>query len=115
MRSRGQTVTVTLPWRLLDRPAGDYSISARLLDAAGQMVAQDDRALSGGRDLVRGWQGATTITTTHTLRVPPAAGRYTFQAFFYRPDDPTDYLFLDVAGNPAAALEASWRIGPVGQ
>lgn len=119
----GQTVTVTLPWRLLDRPASDYSISARLLDAAGQMAAQDDRALSGGRDLVRDWQGAATITTTHTLRVPPAAGRpfdgaqdkYRFEVFFYRPDDPTDYLFLDATGNPAAALEASWRIGPAGQ
>jgi hypothetical protein len=119
----GQTVTVTLPWRLLDRPARDYSISARLLDAAGQMVAQDDRALSDGRDLVRGWQGAATITTTHTLRVPPAAGRpfdgaqdkYRFEAFFYRPDDPTDILFLDAAGNPAATLTLSWRIGPAGQ
>jgi len=84
--------------------------------------------------LVRGWQGAATITTTHTLRVPPAAGRpfdgaqdkpfdgaqdkpfdgaqdkYRFEAFFYRPDDPTDYLFLDAAGNPAAALAAAWRI-----
>jgi hypothetical protein len=111
----GQTITVTLPWRLLDRPASDYSISARLLDAAGRMVAQDDRALSGGRDLVRSWQGAATITTTHTLRVPPTANRYMFQVFFYRPDDPTDYLFLDAAGNPAAALAASWRIGPAGQ
>jgi hypothetical protein len=108
----GQTVTVTLPWRLLDRPAGDCSISARILDAAGQMAAQDDRALSGGRDLVRAWQGELTITTTHTLRLPQAPGRYTFQAFFYRPDDRLDYLFLDAAGDPTAAIESPLLIGP---
>ncbi len=100
----GQFLTVTLPWRLLDRPDGDYSISARLLDAQGQMAAQDDHALSGGLDLVRVWQPGMIVTTTHTLRLPQAPGRYTFQAFFYRPDDRLDYLFLDAAGNPTPFL-----------
>jgi hypothetical protein len=102
-----RAITVTLPWRLLDRPDADASISARLLDAAGQKVSQDDRALSSGLDLVRTWQGTTIVTTTHTLRLSDAPGRYTFQAFFYRPDDPADLFFLDQTGTPVAEL--NWR------
>ena len=101
----GQAITLTLPWRLLDRPDADASVSARILDAQGQMVAQDDRALGGAVNLVRAWQPGMVVTTTHALRLPDAPGRYTFQAFIYRLDDPTDYLFLDESGEPTATLD----------
>lgn len=97
-------LVVALPWRLLDRPAGDYSISGRLLDAQGEKLTQDDHALGGSRNLVTAWQPGITITTTHTLRLPAAAGRYSFQAFFYRPDDETNLFFLDERGEPTAEL-----------
>ena len=55
----GWPITLTLPWCLLDRPDADASVSARILDGRGQVVAQDDRALGGHVDLVRrgsrGW------------------------------------------------------------
>lgn len=99
-----QSITVALAWRLLDRPARDYSISGRILDAQGQKAAQDDLALGGSRNLVAAWQPGMTVAITHTLRLPPAAGRYTFQAFCYRPDDETELLFLDAKGEPTAEL-----------
>ena len=70
----GQAITLTLPWRLLDRPDADASISPRILDAQGQMVAQDDRALGGAVDLVRAWRPGMTVTTTHALRLPDSRG-----------------------------------------
>ena len=106
------TITLTLPWRLLDRPDADASVSARILDAQGQMVAQDDRALGGDVNLVRAWQPGMVVTTTHALRLPDAPGRYTFQAFIYRLDDPADYLFLDESGDPAATLDWPLELSP---
>jgi hypothetical protein len=103
--SASGTITLTLAWRLLDRPDADASVSARILDAQGQMVAQDDRALGGDVNLVRAWQPGMVVTTTHALRLPEAPGRFTFQAFIYRLDDPTDYLFLDESGDPTATLD----------
>jgi hypothetical protein len=109
------TITLTLPWRLLDRPDADASVSARVLDARGQVLAQHDRALGGDVDLVRAWQPGMAVTTTHALRLPDAPGRYTLQAFIYRPaaDGPgADLLFLDAAGQPTAALSWPLRIKP---
>ena len=68
------------------------------------MVAQDDRALGGDVNLVRAWQPGMVVTTTHALRLPDTPGRYTFQAFIYRLDDSTDYLFLDEGGDPTSTL-----------
>ena len=56
-------------------------------------------------NLVRAWQPGMVVTTTHALRLPDTPGRYTFQAFIYRLDDPTDYLFLDESGDPTATLD----------
>jgi hypothetical protein len=109
----GQSITLTLPWRLLDRPDADASVSARVFDARGQVVAQHDRALGGDVDLVQAWQPGMVVTTTHALRLPDMPGYYTFQAFFYRPGDAADYLFLDATGEPAAVLDRPLRIKPV--
>jgi len=112
----GQPITLTLPWRLLDRPDADASVSARVLDARGQVVAQHDRALGGDVNLVRAWQPGLAVTTTHALRLPDAPGRYTLQAFLYRPaappGDAADTLFLDAVGEPTAALNWPLRIRP---
>ena len=101
----GWPITLTLPWRLLDRPDADASVSARILDGRGQVVAQDDRALGGHVDLVRAWQSGMAVTTTHALRLPDAPERYTLQAFIYRLNDPTDYFFLDESGEPTGTLD----------
>ncbi len=105
----GHSFTITLSWRLLDRPDADASISARLLDAAGQRVSQDDRALSGGRDLIRGWQSGMVVTTTHTLPVPAGAAPSALQVFLYRPDDSTRLYFLDESGSPTTELRVPLR------
>lgn len=99
-----QALVVALPWRLLDRPVGDYSISGRILDAQGHKTTQDDHALGGSRNLVLAWQPGLTVTTTHILRLPAMPGRYTFQAFFYCPGDEAELFFLDEQGEPATEL-----------
>ncbi len=100
----GHGLAVTLSWRLLDRPGADASISARLLDTAGRRISQDDRPLSGGRDLIRMWQSGMVVTTTHTLPMPVEADPVILQAFLYRPDDPTRLYFLDENGAPTTEL-----------
>jgi hypothetical protein len=101
----GATVPLSLTWRLLDRPERDYSISAKLLDADGRAIAQDDRPLGGGRDLLRTWYPGFTITTTHRLVLPPESlGRYRLEVFLYRPDGEGGYLFFDRDGVPASDL-----------
>jgi hypothetical protein len=92
----GASLDIALRWRLLDRPASDYSVSVRAQDAAGHVISQDDRPLSGGRDLVRAWQPGMSMTTTHHLTLPAGAtGRDTLQVFLYRPGDPATYLFFN--------------------
>ncbi len=96
---------VTLAWRLLDRPAGDASVSLKLHDAAGQVISASDVALGGSFDLVREWRPGLVVTTTHTIRLPAdAAGLYQFETFLYRPNDATRYLLLDAQGEPVASL-----------
>jgi hypothetical protein len=110
--SAATAFTVTLPWRLLDRPDADASVSARVLDSRGQVVAQYDLALGGDVNLVRTWQPGMVVTTTHPLRLPDAMDRYTLEAFIYRLNDPADYLFLDAAGEPVGRLNQPLRIEP---
>ncbi len=109
----GSELRLDLGWRLLDRPEGDYSVSVRLEDGAGQPVAQDDRALGGGRDLLRGWQPGLTLTTTHRLAVPAdALGAYTVRAFLYRPGEAVDNWFLAEGGAPAREVRGTLRVKP---
>lgn len=111
----GGELVLDLGWRLLDRPRDDYSVSARVVDPGGAIIAQEDRPLSGGRDLVQGWQPGQVLTTTHHLRLP-ADGResYTLQAFLYRPGDPAGYWFLDEGGEPLNALNRPLGIKSAG-
>ena len=67
------------------------------------MVAQDDRALAGGRDLVHAWQAGMAVTTTHHLSLPAdLLGRYRLRVFVYQPDAPLTFLFMDAQGAPTA-------------
>lgn len=98
---QGEAVDVELRWRLVDRPESDVSVAVHVLDSRGEKVVNADQALSGGLDLVRGWEPGMVVTTTHRLALPPAgAGPLAWRVFLYRPDLPVDYLFLDASGMP---------------
>lgn len=108
-----QAGRIALPWRLLDRPEQDVSVSLRLLDAGGREISQNDQALGGSFDIVREWQPGMVMTTTHDLTLPDdALGLYTLRAFVYRPDDPTTYLFLDDGGVPVEKMDLPVVIRP---
>ena len=108
-----RTGRIALPWRLLDRPERDFSISLRLLDANGEEISHADQALGGSFNIVKDWRPGMIITTTHSIAVPDAAlGLYTLPAFVYGPGDPTTYLFLNDAGTPVETLDIPPVIRP---
>ena len=98
----GGSVPVTLTWRVLDRPSGDYSVGLRLVDKDGRNVATDDRTLIGGPDPVRGWRPGQVVTTTGDAQV---AGRcpgplYDSRVSVYNGDQ--GYRYFDASGAPGA-------------
>jgi hypothetical protein len=108
-----RTGRVSLGWRLLDRPDGDVTVRLRLLDAAGQEIAQNDRSLAGTDDPVGAWRPGQVVTTTHALALPAEAlGVYSLQASLLRSNDPRTYLFLTEEGTPAETLTLPFVIRP---
>jgi hypothetical protein len=106
-----QSLAFTLTWRLLDRPARDYSVGLRVVDGNGQAVAADDRTLIGGQDPVRSWRPGLVLTTTHTLTLPAdALGRYTIHVSVYNQDK--DYRYFDASGAPGADFARPLPVKP---
>jgi hypothetical protein len=106
-----QSLAFTLTWRLLDRPAGDYSVGLRVVDGNGQAVAADDRTLIGGQDPVRSWHPGLVLTTTHTLTLPAdALGRYTIRVSVYNQDK--GYRYFDASGAPGADFARPLPVKP---
>lgn len=70
----GETVALTLVWRVLQLPPAPISFMAHLWDAEGQPVAVDD----GNAVPPEHWQPGDLLVQTHRLSVPPEAqpGRY---------------------------------------
>ncbi len=63
-------VEVVLQWEVLRRPSEDYSVSLRIVDAAGQTVAQTDRRLGGAYLGTRSWLPGDVAHSRHLLRLP---------------------------------------------
>ncbi len=103
----GGRLWVMLHWQVPGPTPADYSVSLRLLDAAGNRVAQSDKPLMDGD--YRGpsqWSSGQTEADWHLLpvasTVPP--GEYRLAALVY---DPADLAPLPTAEGTAAT------IGPV--
>jgi hypothetical protein len=90
---------VTLYWRRLSAQAGDYSVSLRLLDTAGNTVAQHNDRPYGGRFPTIDWPVGVVIP--ETIEVPPAyafpPGKYNLVIGLY---DSAKLDLLPVAGGP---------------
>ncbi len=64
--SREYPPQITLVWRAGDAPTAiPYTVTVQLIDAAGQVIAQDD-SLPGGRSTT-GWRAGEYIVDPHTL------------------------------------------------
>lgn len=73
----GDTVTVTLYWQASAPPPDDYILFLHLIDADGNLLAQDDAPPLGGRYPTSNWGVGERIVTTHTLKLA-STGRAPF-------------------------------------
>jgi hypothetical protein len=85
----GGTLCVELNWQATQKPAGDYTVFVHLVNAQGQLVAQDDLQPQGGFAPTSQWQVGSTIVDKHGLILPEnlSAGQYTLQVGMYRSAD----------------------------
>jgi hypothetical protein len=86
-RAPGSLLEMTLYWHALETPDRNYYTFVHLLDAGGDILAQDDGPPGGGQVPVRGWLPGEYVTDERSLRVPPdlADGEYRLGVGFYDP------------------------------
>ena len=100
----GQALTVTLTWRALAAPAGDYAVLLHLLNDADALVAAYDGPPQGGAYPTALWQPGDVVVDEHTLVLPAALppGRYRLVTGWYRADT-LERLPVMAAGQPVEA------------
>ena len=67
----GQTVRVTLYWDTLATPPGDRTVSVRIADETGWLLAQQDNMPSNGTRPSSWWQPGWQIRDVYYLTIPP--------------------------------------------
>ncbi len=97
------SLAVTLVWRALATPPEDATVFVQLLDAAGQVIAQNDSAPQGGAAPTGSWAAGEVVVDAHSLPLPggvvPDGSRLI--AGMYRPTDGQRLLVLEAGGQPA--------------
>lgn len=83
----GATLAVTLVWHALETPAANYHVFVHLLDAEGNIVAQDDGPPGEGRMPALGWLPGEYLADSHVLPLPMdlPAGEYRLAVGLYDP------------------------------
>jgi hypothetical protein len=81
----GESVQLTLYWEAVHKPAGDYTVFAHLLDANGQLVAQQDNQPQNGLYPTNFWDAGERVHDAYVLPLPPEAGsgQYTIAVGMY--------------------------------
>ncbi len=83
----GQVVPLTLYWRALQQPTADYSVSLRLIDPIGAVVAQvDSQHPVLGMAPISQWQAGQVVADYYELQTPfdLPPGTYRWAAVLYR-------------------------------
>jgi hypothetical protein len=82
------TVRLTLHWQVLAPVGADYKVSARLLDAEGNQIAQIDDVPVHNTYPTSRWKAGETIADVYDLAVPPdtPSGQYRLLVILYQPD-----------------------------
>jgi hypothetical protein len=104
----GSEVQVTLYWHALATPDVACRSFVHLLDAAGQIVAQDDGVPGEGTLPTLGWLPGEYLADSHELLLPSslAEGEYRLEVGLYDPVTELrlgDGILLDAALRLAAA------------
>ena len=109
----GQTLDFRLHWQALAPISENYIIFAHLLDAGGNLRAQQDIAPLQGRYPTSWWDANEIIIDPHPLPLPPdlAPGRYTLRLGLYQPDSGRR-LTLENSGQDFVDLPDSITIQP---
>jgi hypothetical protein len=87
VRAPGSPLEVTLHWHTLETPDRNYHTFVHLLDANGDILAQDDGPPGGGKPPIMGWLPGEYLTDARSLRLPfdLADGEYRLGVGFYDP------------------------------
>ncbi len=93
----GDTLRLTLLWEALGRLVEDYSVSVKLLDVDGAVLAQQDSGPQGGQHPTSRWRPGERIADRHELKIPLdiPLGQYQLQVSLYRPTDLSRLITLD--------------------
>ena len=85
---RQTTMRLTLHWQVLAPVGADYKVSARLLDAEGNQIAQVDNVPVHNTYPTSGWKTGEPIADVYDLAVPPdtPSGPYRLLVILYEPD-----------------------------
>jgi hypothetical protein len=96
------TVTIRMYWQATQPPAVDYSVFVHLLDAAGQIVAQQDQQPTGGRLPTSTWPRGYVLADEVVMRLPAglAPGTYRLIAGLYDPLTSVRLPAEDATGRP---------------
>jgi len=87
----GDGLCVELKWQALKQPSADSTVFVHVINAAGQLVAQNDMQPQSGFAPTSQWKPGAAITDRHGLILPAtlAPGDYTVRVGLYRSDDHT--------------------------
>jgi hypothetical protein len=107
----GEVLPVSLTWRALEVPDGDYTVFVHLIDAGERVWAQHDGQPAGGWRPTSSWQPGEEITDHHGLALPAdiPPGEYFLAVGLY---DASTGQRLPVTV-PGAAPTDRVEIGPV--
>ncbi len=100
----GQRLGVYLYWRAQDVIPDSYKVFVHLLDANGQVVAQDDGAPMLWLHPTEKWRPGELVIDFHSLHIKPGvpAGEYTLQVGMYDEGSGARVKRVDAAGAPMA-------------
>lgn len=77
----GEAIHLTLYWEAANKPTEDYTVFVHLLDADGQLVAQQDNQPQNGMYPTNFWDAGERVQDEYTLAVDP--GTYTLAVGMY--------------------------------
>jgi len=106
----GDILRLTLHWEALGRLVEDYSVSVKLLDVNGTVLAQQDSGPQKGQHPTSRWWPGERIADQHELNIPSdtSLGQYQLQVSLYRPADLSRLLTLDEEAMPVQEPLSIW-------
>lgn len=81
----GGPLPITFHWQALQTPTHNYTVFVHLLDARGQIAAQNDSQPAAGTLPTLGWLPREVLTDQHVVPLPPSlpGGAYHFEIGWY--------------------------------